>query len=159
MLEMVVTPYRRKLKSDRVLPKKALDIFTVYRVVYQLKDSEDLVDVFLPVTQVHGAGPKRRSTDYIVTQLFCVGMEFELERYVRWLDTEALTDRNGQSPDIHIGIQSAGEAIRAVEQLIPSSGTDAVICVHKTDKDIFRHTPLLSIPSSYSVRRKEWLLF
>ena len=60
LLDMVIAPYTRKLKSERLLPRQPLDIFTVYRVVYQPNDESDITtDVFLPTSQVSGEGPNK----------------------------------------------------------------------------------------------------
>ena len=162
LLDMVIAPYTRKLKSERLLPRQPLDIFTVYRVVYQPNDESDITtDVFLPTSQVSGEGPNKTLKHKNVAQLFSVGMELELERYLRWLDIEALTDKNGISPTIFVGRQSAGDAIEAVTRLAPrdAASIGTIVQHHTDDSELYKHCPWLSIPKNYSVRRKDWILF
>jgi hypothetical protein len=161
LLELILSPYKRKLKSERILPTKSLDIFQVYRVVQENPDGTKS-DVFLPLKLVTGSGAKRKHTTTLVCQLFCVGLEFELERYLRWLDGSALVNTNGESPTLHVGVQPTYEALEAIQHLnhfAQSSGLNSVVYTHNSSDDVFLHAPWTSIPLDRTSKRQEWLIY
>lgn len=72
-----------------------LDVTQCYGV-YLEQEGQRRQLILTPGYQVSGEGPKREITEFVCLFGFIQGMEFELERYLRWIDHTALLDRYGK---------------------------------------------------------------
>lgn len=147
---LVLNPYVRRPATLRVLHPQPQNVEYMYRVLIRTTEEDgefkysDVVDKRTLIRE-NEPGPKKTSRLEQYVLLFSEGAEFELERYLRYLDTTRLVNKNGEPPVICVGRQPTFEAINEVYLHAP------------WNKTLLRNTKIHFISSSESLESFLWV--
>ncbi len=147
---LILNPYIRRPATLRILHPQPPNVEYMYRVLIRTMDEagefrySDVVDKRTLIRESE-PGPKKTSRTEQYVLLFSEGAEFELERYLRYLDTTRLVNKNGEPPVLCVGRQRTFEAINDVYTHAP------------WHKPLLKNTKIHFVSSSESLDNFLWV--
>jgi hypothetical protein len=149
VLQYVHEPYKRVDKYNTCMAVQACDFTRCYRVlVVDRKKKGKRVDVVIPGTK----GGRLNQVQLPIIRAFYVGSEYELDRYLRWLDRVGMVDAYGQPAELVVVEQYTHQVLSDLALL---KNTIKLVLVRRgrfTDWGLFVDTPeTKSKPTAWNI--------